>query len=57
LIKHEKFWKTLIEAQVGYTVKEYEPLESVEETTTIYPWYKMYREILKSSWTWRRAVR
>lgn len=57
MIKHEKFWKTLIEAQVGYTVKEYEPLESVEETTTIYPWYKMYREILKSSWTWRRAVR
>eukprot|EP01080_Neovahlkampfia_damariscottae_P007996 gene7996-12461_t len=56
LIKHEKFWKTLIETQVGYHIKEYEPLESIEETTTVYPWYKMYREILKSSWTWRRAV-
>jgi hypothetical protein len=56
IIKHEKFWKMLIECSVGYKIKEYESTDS-NFPNVPYPWYKMYRQINKSSWTWRRAVR
>jgi hypothetical protein len=47
-------WKKYMEIYLYYQIQEYKTKEGTKPIT--YEWYKMFPELLTSSFQWRRAV-